>query len=71
MADDIKINSSSCISCGTCASLFPDIFEIGEDSVCHVKKGAKFSSAEEAKTAVSSCPTEAISVTEKEAEKKP
>ncbi len=56
----IKIDQDSCIGCGVCQSLCPDVFEVGADMKAHVKEGAdeSLSCVDEA---ISSCPTGSIS----------
>ncbi len=53
--------NSSCIGCGLCTGICPEIFTMGDAGVAEAKKEdvpeALRSSAEEAKT---SCPVEAI-----------
>ena len=58
----IKIDKSLCISCGACASLWPDVFELGEDGKAQVVKGAAEEKIKECiKEAIESCPVSAIS----------
>ena len=55
----ITINKEKCIGCGTCESLCPEVFKIGEDEKSKVinPKGKC-----DLKEAVDSCPANAISV---------
>lgn len=53
----ISVNKETCIGCGTCASLCPDSFKIGEDG-----KSEPISQEVNdcVKNAVTSCPVQAI-----------
>jgi ferredoxin len=55
----IAIDSSLCTGCGLCASICPDVFEVGDDNIAKVIGSAADADINEA---VSSCPVEAISV---------
>ena len=57
----VKINEDTCIGCGVCQSLCPDVFEVGPDMKAHVKEGCD-ESASCVDEAVNSCPTGSISV---------
>ncbi len=41
-AAGLKINAAKCQKCGTCASMYPDLFEVGPDGSMQVKQGADF-----------------------------
>ncbi len=56
----IKVDEESCIGCGVCQSLCPDVFEVGADMKAHVKDGADENAAC-VDEAISSCPTGSIS----------
>jgi len=56
----VKINIKKCIGCGACEATCPDVFEMGDDSKAHVKKGAN-ASLPCVKEAIESCPVDAIS----------
>ncbi|HDM92160.1 MAG TPA: ferredoxin, partial [Candidatus Korarchaeota archaeon] len=34
----VKVDQDTCIGCGVCSSLCPEIFEMGDDGKSHVKK---------------------------------
>lgn len=56
----VTVDASLCTGCGLCASSCPDVFEIGDDSIAHVKK---FKSTDcDLETVASECPVEAIKV---------
>lgn len=54
----IKVDREKCISCGLCASLCPEIFEMDDNMKAKVKAQKKLPCVDDA---VSSCPVEAIS----------
>ena len=61
----VKINQNSCIGCGTCAIICPEVFEINEDGVAQIKGDGGVSEVEiENKEvldkATESCPVNAI-----------
>jgi len=64
----IIINQNLCIGCGTCVAIDPDNFELDEKTfTAKVKKRTKQASAQsptggKTKTAISSCPVNAISI---------
>ena len=70
----VIINKDSCIGCGVCASMAPEIFEIkdmksnlkGMESITSGKqeKLIEENLGEKAKEAASACPTKSISVEE-------
>ena len=55
----LKIDEDSCIGCGVCQSLCPDVFEVGADMKAHIKDGAD-ESASCVDDAINSCPTGSI-----------
>lgn len=61
MAIKIKINRDTCIGCGACAALCPDVFEVGDDFKARVKDGADLST-DNIRDAAASCPVEAIEI---------
>ena len=54
----ITVNES-CIGCGACTSVVPDVFEIGDDGLAVVVSEENIDGAKEA---AESCPVEAIEV---------
>ncbi len=58
-----KVNKERCIGCGFCASVCPDVFELGEDGKSRVKEGADFEKNKECIIqAKEGCPGGAIEV---------
>ena len=53
------VDADLCTGCGACTDVCPDVFELEDDSVAHVKdpKGASESEIQEA---IDGCPVEAI-----------
>ena len=60
----VKIDESTCIGCGTCVALCPEVFELGEDGKTKVKlqnsKTPKLQA--EIDEAIEVCPVKAISL---------
>ena len=56
----VSIDKKTCIGCGACSSICPDVFEMGDDTKAHVKSGAD-SSKDCVKEAIEGCPVDAIS----------
>jgi len=60
----VKIDESTCIGCGTCVALCPEVFELGEDGKAKVKlqnsKTPKLQA--EIDEAIEVCPVKAISL---------
>ena len=62
---EVKVNKEKCIGCGYCASVCPEVFELGDDGKSKVKEGVDFSKyKEQIKEAKESCPAGAIEVKE-------
>ena len=49
----------TCIACGTCVEICPDVFEL-EGDIASVRKGANLSLNEKIMKAAETCPVEAI-----------
>jgi len=56
----LKIDKSQCIGCGTCVSLYPDLFEMGADGKARVIEGVKNIDEDKIKEIAASCPMAAI-----------
>lgn len=57
----ININNETCIGCGACVAVCPDVLEMGEDGKARVKEGANMD-AECVQAAKDSCPVQAITI---------
>ncbi len=59
----VKVIKDKCIGCGLCASIAPEVFELGDDGFSHVKNpnGDK-KYPKEVKEAADSCPVKAIEI---------
>ena len=56
----IVVDESLCTGCGLCASSCPDVFEMGDDNLAHVKADSCASCDME--EVAQTCPMEAIKV---------
>lgn len=57
------IDRENCISCGLCASICPEVYQMAEDGLAHVHADPVPESAEAAaKEAADSCPVSVITV---------
>ena len=57
----VKVNKEKCIGCGYCASVCPEVFELGEDGKSRVKEGTDFGKNQDCvKEAKERCPVGAI-----------
>lgn len=53
--------NENCIGCGLCASICPEVFELGDDELAHViSSEGDADVAERAEEAKGSCPVDAI-----------
>lgn len=58
----VKVDKNTCIGCGACASICPEVFEMGDDGKSHVKPNADVKKNVKCiKEAIDSCPVNAIS----------
>lgn len=62
MAWKVTVDQDACIGCGVCASLCPDVFEMGDDGKSHPI--VEVTDLECAKEAAESCPVSAITLEE-------
>lgn len=58
----IKIDCSKCLSCGACAVLAPNTFELGTDLMSSVKDQGPYDTPETIKQVATGCPGGAIRV---------
>ncbi len=52
----------TCIGCGACVGIAPEVFELGDDGLAVVIAGDLGDNEESAKEAATACPVEAIVV---------
>lgn len=58
-----KVDRTSCIGCGACASICPNVFEIDDEGIAIVTKNPVPGEEEEnAQEAADGCPVEAITL---------
>jgi len=64
----VKVNKGSCIGCGSCIGIAPEVFEFDEDGKSSVKRGVNPIEnqhiANAAKKAKEMCPANAIDIIE-------
>lgn len=59
----VKVNQDTCIGCGVCPSICPEVFEMNDDGKSHVIADPVPGDCEDsAKEAAESCPVDAIEV---------
>jgi len=56
----ITVDADTCVGCGVCEQVCPDVFKVGDDNVAQVLK--QECSACDLKEVASQCPVEAIKV---------
>ncbi len=59
----LKVNEEACIGCGACVAIDPEHFDFNDDGLSNVISNENTES-DNAKNAMSSCPTNAISYVE-------
>ena len=59
----IIVNDEACIGCGACVSIDPEHFEFNDEGLSYATNNENLESADLA-SAISSCPTGAISIEE-------
>lgn len=60
----IKVDKEKCAGCGTCWSMFPELFEAGDDGKSEVKSSDYEAHSYSPDEVIAVCPTGAISVEE-------
>ncbi len=55
----VEVDKDTCIGCGSCVAVAPDIFQMGDNGKAEVIKDEKTDGAEEA---AGVCPVDAITV---------
>jgi ferredoxin len=58
----VSVDEETCIGCGVCVSVCPDVFELNDDSVAVVIEGADCDSAGCCEEAAENCPVQAITI---------
>lgn len=58
----ITLDKEKCIGCGSCVSVCPDFFEIGQDNKAHLKGGKTTNNKEEVETEEPDCAREAADI---------
>lgn len=61
----VRVNANKCIGCGLCASMCPEVFELGDDNKSHVKNAKACGKRDcDCKSVAESCPADAITYKE-------
>ena len=61
----VKVTESTCIGCGACQAMVPDVFDLNDDGIAFVMEDAKIEeNLDDVKDAADNCPTGAIVVEE-------
>jgi ferredoxin len=58
----VKVDRGTCIGCGLCAGICPEVFEMDEDNIAKVIAQPGAGNEESAQEAADSCPVGAIAV---------
>jgi len=59
----VKVTESTCIGCGACQAMVPDVFDLNDDGIAFVMEDAKIEeNLDDVKDAADNCPTGAIVV---------
>lgn len=58
----VRVDPDSCIGCGTCEDLCPEVFRVGEDGCARVVADDPSPWADRVTQAAKNCPQDAISV---------
>ena len=61
MAKKIYIDKDKCIGCGTCESVCPAVFKMGDDGKAHVQEADFEANKDAIQQAIDACPVDAIS----------
>ncbi len=62
MKQEISINENSCMGCGACTIVAPEIFELNKQNISSVKTGYTEKQEELVLRAAQACPVKAISI---------
>lgn len=55
------VNEESCIGCGTCQAICPEVFEVQGDSKSHVLEADYDALKDKIEESITACPVQAIS----------
>ncbi len=58
----VTVDEETCIGCGVCVSVCPDVFEMNDDSIAVVIEGADCEGCGCCEEAAENCPVQAITV---------
>lgn len=60
-----RVDKDTCIGCGLCPSICPEVFELGDDGYAYAKVDSiEDSLKDDAREAADSCPVDAIEIDE-------
>ncbi len=60
----VRVNGDTCVGCGTCTVVAPQVFDLGSDNKATIKPGAELSDFSLVLTSAKSCPVSAIIVSD-------